>query len=805
VLDKLAGEIEGLKAWGRVQLKNGHAALDKVGSMVGAIEADLNGIPLSLSLETGPQASEAYDRMARPLQVKAAAAGTEMTGKGAIVVTGAGHSLKLATQIRGDRLDTLGDMLGASLPDIGPYDVRADFVSGDGVLRLRDFQAQLGPNRLSGAFQWHDQDPRPLLSGRLSSSRLQLKAFASPSAPPAGKTAAHIDLAWLKAFDSRLEIAIDSLADTPIPVKQIDTSVTIAEGRLSAPFRARISGTPWKGQVDLSQPDKTPQIALRASADKIDAAQFLRPIGSSKEFRGTVTGVQLDSHSRGRTLAALLKQAALNVKLHTADLKYKGQFAGRSIDLGITAAEIATDKAGPLHASFTGTFQRLPFDAQASTAPLNELLTRETPLPIRLDMQTAYANFSGRGTVARPLTRGDFDLEHEITGDEIEGLDPLIDLAFPLQGAFSARGTITGRGGHVTYVEDLQLGKSDFQLTVDFWQRSPRPLVKAKITSKTIYLNNIKLLPGNDPPRQAPERRYLIPEYMLPVDYLQKIDLDIDIKARRVLSGIGDLGSLTSQASLKDGHFVSTATIAKPGEGQAHKRVEVDATVDPPMNKLVIDAHGIDYTFLREFNPETILEEGTLDLRLRLSGPGTTRRKILNHADGAATLIGGPGRLRERRIELWATDLIPTLLSPRWRSEEAAELNCMVAHIKVADGAATIDDMLLDTSRVTIAGSGVVNLENEELDIFLAPRPKQASLVSLANPVNIKGTLSEPEIAVARLPGRSSRRLARTGILAGLINPLFLLTALSDFGTLGDNPCTAAVERAREAASEDQP
>ncbi|MDJ0991121.1 MAG: AsmA-like C-terminal region-containing protein, partial [Desulfobacterales bacterium] len=548
-----------------------------------------------------------------------------------------------------------------------------------------------------------------------------------------------------------------------------------------------------------------PRVALQASADKVDVGRLLRQIGLSEEFSGTVATARFEGQSSGRTLTALLDQAVLDLKLQGSDLQFKGQFAGRPIDLVVGAAAITNDREGPLQAVFNGTFQGLPYDATARTAPLKELLLRQTPLPVQLKMKTAYADFTGRGTVARPLSKRSFDLEHEISGDKIEGLDPLIDLALPLKGAFRATGTITGRGGRLNYVEDLRVGKSDFQMTLDLWQQSSRHVAEATITSDTVYLDNINLISESDPLTHAPQRRYLIPEYTLPVDYLRIMDLDIDIRAQRVLADIGDLGKLESQVTLKNGHFVSTSTIAKPDGSMVRKHMEVDATVDPPMNKLEIDAHGIDYTFLRQFNPATILEEGALDLHLRLAGAGTTRRKILSQSNGALTIIGGPGRLRERRIDLWAADLIPTLLSPQWRREETIALNCMVGHITVADGLATIDNALLDTRLVTIAASGAMNLKNEELDIYIVPRPKRASLVSLANPVRVSGTMTEPQVAVAKLPGRSTRRLARTGILAGLINPLFLITALSDTGTMGANSCADAITRAQEGMAEAPP
>jgi hypothetical protein len=44
---------------------------------------------------------------------------------------------------------------------------------------------------------------------------------------------------------------------------------------------------------------------------------------------------------------------------------------------------------------------------------------------------------------------------------------------------------------------------------------------------------------------------------------------------------------------------------------------------------------------------------------------------------------------------------------------------------------------------------------------------------------------------------------AGASLLAGLINPVFLIFALSDTGTGQANPCDAAVEKAREVSGID--
>lgn len=88
------------------------------------------------------------------------------------------------------------------------------------------------------------------------------------------------------------------------------------------------------------------------------------------------------------------------------------------------------------------------------------------------------------------------------------------------------------------------------------------------------------------------------------------------------------------------------------------------------------------------------------------------------------------------------------------------QTNCFVAHIELKEGFAEIENLILDTQCITIASSGLLNLESEAFDLLIAPRPKRTSLVRLAKPVKIKGSLSEPEISVVKIP-RKSRLLIK--------------------------------------------
>ncbi len=140
-----------------------------------------------------------------------------------------------------------------------------------------------------------------------------------------------------------------------------------------------------------------------------------------------------------------------------------------------------------------------------------------------------------------------------------------------------------------------------------------------------------------------------------------------------------------------------------------------------------------------------------------------------------------------------------TMLTARWRREAVAEIHCIFGRIEVEDGIAKTDKLLLDTSRLTVAASGALNLNTEEINVVVSPRPRQARLVSAANPVRVTGTLAAPEVAVTVLP---RRQIATRGLLAGLVNPALLVFAFSDTGSGGANPCVAALEKRDAAANE---
>jgi uncharacterized protein involved in outer membrane biogenesis len=802
-LTDLEGEIGGRAPLPTIRIVRGSASVRKEGVVVGEIAAKRDGEPLSLSFQGGPKKAGEGDTTDWPLQLTASAAGVVLSADGSIATTPQGRSsLNLAASLIGDRLDALGRVLGTPLPRLAPFDVSARVTSGDGVHELQDLAFRLGANRLTGALRWDGNTSPPRLTGRLAVGRLRLGELrdAAPTTPgrPSDPAKRPVPLDWLTFLDAQLDLTVNTVADSPVPVEAVAATLAVAGGSLNAAFRGTLAGADMTGQLEVGGGGGIPAVWLRAETGRIDAGRTLRQLKLPEIVSGSADAVHFEGRSAGQTVGALRDAADVRVQIAPAALHYSDQMMSKPLEVTVARAEVSVSKGRPLSATLAGTLNQAPFHATLGAGTLAELFQKDGPLPVRAMLQVADMRLHAEGVVTRPFRRRAFDLAHDLTGKKIQTLDALLGTELPLRGAFQATGRVSLRGSRFTHEGQLRVGKSDLQADVTVLDAPARPKIAGRIQAGTLYLGDLTLSDGGAGKGPAVDPFRVIPDTPLPTDLLGAVDLDLALGAGRIVTETGAQAGLAATLRLQNGrlHFspVLTGAAGERVEGQ----LEIDAAARPPAVTLRLDAQGLDLRLLQPTAQDADRVAGQIDLHAALSGAGATLRSLVGDAVGRVTLIAGEGRISGRGLDLWAADLIPTMLSPRWQRKNVTQMNCAVANIELKPGLAELEDFLLDTRRITVAGSGVLDLQTEALDLLLAPRPKRPSLVSLANPVAITGTLAAPAVSVARLPSR--RRVLRTGLLAGLVNPLFLLTTFSDLGTGGANPCAAATARAYQAA-----
>jgi uncharacterized protein involved in outer membrane biogenesis len=726
-------------------------------------EAALNDTPVTVKLQGEPLAA-LLQRPSGPwralaLEVRGENIRLDATGSVAKPFQAGGFDVSY---------DMSGTELDALLPLQGSFSLSGHYADHPDRHLFDHLKVMLGRSDIGGRVVVYLDEQRPRLVANLDADRIHLDDILPVNA---GETRAAdawdqpLAIGGLGAVDLDLEVRVRQLEGLAKPIQDIRLDAQASgETLILAPLQGTLDDTQLDARVQL-------------------------PWGE----RLTALGKD------GVSVQGLVQQADVALKARPPDgkLRYQTTIAGQSFDLGLTGFEAGAGPGEGLQVNASAILADIAVQVTLQAEPLAHLLQRPTGpwRHLTAEVQGGDIRFQASGSVDRPFEARGFDMDYKLSGASIDRLLPLFDLVLPLEGAFSLSGHLADLPDRFVFDElKIRAGNSDIGGRISIYQGPLRPRVVANLKSEQIYLS--KLLPVSEAETAAGAERRVIPDYTLPIERMREIDGELTFSGKRLRTTVGDLGDISFTATLKDAVFRMEPFQVR---GWAGALIESDGLIDASRDPPIVEwnwiarqlSHGV---LLKEAGfAETV--DGTLDITLRLTGSGRSRRELLGDARGQLIVVGQEGRFGSRRLDLWGSDLVTTMLSREWHSEDVTDLNCLVARIGIEDGVASSDDLLVDTRRITIAAAGTLDLESEELDLVFAPRPKRTSLVSLTSPVRVTGTLAAPEVETAVLP-RRRMAAAGTGMLAGLVNPGYLLFTFTQTGSRQANPCAAAVEAA---------
>jgi uncharacterized protein involved in outer membrane biogenesis len=193
----------------------------------------------------------------------------------------------------------------------------------------------------------------------------------------------------------------------------------------------------------------------------------------------------------------------------------------------------------------------------------------------------------------------------------------------------------------------------------------------------------------------------------------------------------------------------------------------------------------------------TDLLTGAVDLDLSGRGAGTSLRQIMAQLDGGLVAVMGKAELATPLFDLIGADLAQSVM-PWAKQDRSTHINCAVARFDAKRGTATSDALLLDTEKVTVQGAGTIDLASERIALVLKPEPKERSLISLATPIDVGGTLAAPTLTPDEVALAKS---AAGAVLGNVIIPFGFLIPLVSGGTGNENPCVAALNQAKASGA----
>lgn len=603
---------------------------------------------------------------------------------------------------------------------------------------LQDMDLQTGKSQLNGSLVF-EHSATPALTVKLNGEQLDLNRWGvmrwlqtdEPSAVADDSQASlprriRQMLEPLREYHADVDLTLDRLVYGDVTLNDIVLNARLAEQQLTI---ERLQVAQADGAIQASAALDLRQASLGGTldvtVDQLDLGQALAPLGY--ETLGTLDG---ELHGRLEEHEARLSDTQLRYDAPAQDLWV--EFAAESTDSGLHIQGDAERNGVPLHVELSGGPLLALFDDQ--------------PFPVDGTLTSRDSRFQVEGYVTDPFELHAADVQLSIRGPNPARLNPLLGLDLPSLAPYQLSGRLRWEN------EQLRLqgirarwGESDLSGDVRL-SLSGRTMLWANLYSNTL---NTKDLKAPDTPTD-PAGDQLFSDEPLGLDALRNRDAIIRYEAQRVTAKDIPLNAVDFKAELDNGVLQVEPLQLAIGGGQANGRLRVDVRPPQPTGSLQLALERIDLSpVLREADLSQVAQDsaGTIGGQLDIRFDGQSFGEMAAELNGQLELAMSGGKLDMLAVELLGLDAGEAAVAALSDSEQV-EMNCAYLRFASEQGTAKLEQLFISTVDSNVTGGGTINLATEQLDLAFEAHAKDFSLLSGNSPVQLNGTLTDPQVEV---------------------------------------------------------
>lgn len=283
----------------------------------------------------------------------------------------------------------------------------------------------------------------------------------------------------------------------------------------------------------------------------------------------------------------------------------------------------------------------------------------------------------------------------------------------------------------------------------------------------------------------------------LPLDALTVADADLTFALGELRYGNVVLTDLKLPVKIDGGKLTAPLTAQYRGTP-----VKLSLNANGAKGSVGIDANAANFDLgklLADLDLTTMLN-ARADFGAKLNGQGKSLHAIAASLGGQTNLVIGRGTINSRAFAIVSDDLVNVLI-PNGESGDTAQLVCAISRFDFSGGVGKASALALETSSLVTTGSGTVDLGKERIDLLFKPKPKQASLVSLAFPVRLSGPLTSPTAGLDRTGVVTGVATAVGGAaLTGGVGALLPLMSTGSESVASGGDCGGAAAAAKESS-----
>ncbi len=453
------------------------------------------------------------------------------------------------------------------------------------------------------------------------------------------------------------------------------------------------------------------------------------------------------------------------LRFHNIHLHYTDGVSGRkqSVQLDEMRMDIHDDgKSSTLAAA--GAYNQQPFRLRLNLPALAVLMDpgQDKAVDGMVDVFGANAALS---FLLQPSV-GALDFKVQMRGDDLAPISEFLRLSLP-KGRYEI--SVDGKGKDNSYDirnmyvrlgKNMIAGNGRLRLAETSEKEGAKADIVIALQSDFLNLADFSTAPAGgaaadakDADKKDDTPKRLFSDQPLPFDGLGMVNADVTVRVKQMLvspkiqvDGIDMRLRLADRVLSMD--FVGSsayAAVSVPADkGSTKAQVKIDARKDPAAMDIKVTME--DWDFGQNIALFSGIEDisGRGDYRLDVSGRGRSLAAWMASLQGQSTAILEDGRIESTLFSLASAPVFKIIMP--WVENNSGVLQCVVKRFAIDKGIAQVRTFLIRTPDLAITGSGAINLGQETMQMRLTPHTDNISLLSLAIPVTLSGSITDPSI-----------------------------------------------------------
>ena len=715
----------------------------------------------------------------------------------------------------------LAEWLGAPLPrDPGPVTLKASFESdgteghiNEAFIQGKDLNAEV-----SGDFDFSGEVSKFNLHAKTGVLRIDRylpepaeDQGEAPSSVSAGRETVFLledlseeplDLVAFRKLVGQIEIASEGVVLPGFVVGGVALGFQTKEGLASLDIeRLTINQSTLTGEAQFDGRQSEAAVELSLQGAKIDLDTLLG-LEAGEDLPGLGRGdITVTAKAKGGSLKDLLTSLSPVLDLNLASVTLDGD---RTLEAVAITAQ-SDGLAGAVRLSGTGTLHatdrpNIAIALDVTSDPVARLLANES-FGIQGTGSLDDVQLEIKAEIDAPLTGAKPTLEFRSAGDSLAAVASILETELPVAGPYRLAGRVVSDGTKTELSDlDLALGRSKASGRLSLDTGEERPTIAGRLIFESLDLTEYygdegfeDLMAEDAKLAELGAEDWIFSETPLPFELLSEADITdfkVEIANLKVDPDVV-ITDISSSLTLKDTTLHLAELRGRIYDGDVTGDFKAHQGAALPSIDLKLKGENLDYgVFLHAFDITERLR-GRMDIQLDLEGDGTSLRALASGLDGRIDFNAREGQFDREMLGLLAFGT-GSILGPLVGKDDEGKLECIVTSFIFEDGLGDTLVQYYETSFFAMAGDGEIDLKTETLDFLYNPKAQQTSLMNLATPFRVSGSLQSPDVTVDT--GGTLLAAAKTaGTIASFINPLIGLGVLAGQAAMKDrNGCETA-------------